>query len=73
MAATRQSKQQANGRLKEASDQVTHAIEASVTERPGRQEMVFDVALLAAGALEVISPPAALVGVLVNRLVHVTR
>ena len=71
--ATRQRKQEANGVLKEASDHVTHTIEATVTEKPSRQEVIWDVALLGAGMLEAISPPAALVGIAVNRLLHVAK
>ena len=71
--ASRQRKQRANGALKEASDHVTRTVEATVTEPPGRQELIWDAALLAAGALEAISPPVALVGIAVNRLVHVAK
>jgi hypothetical protein len=71
--ATSQRKQQTNGALKEASGRVTQTIEATVTEKPGRPEVIWDAALLAAGALEAISPPAALVGIAVNRLVHVAK
>jgi hypothetical protein len=71
--STSQRKQQADGVLKEASDHVTHTIEASVTEKPSRQELIWDLALLGAGALEAISPPAALAGIAVNRLLHVAR
>jgi len=74
MATARsQRKQQANGMLKEASGHVTHTAEATITEKPSRQEVIFDAALIAAGALEAISPPAALVGIAVNRLVHVAK
>lgn len=71
--STSQRKRQANGALKEASEHVTQTAEATVTEPPGRQELIWDAALLAAGALEAISPPAALVGIAVNRLVHVAK
>jgi hypothetical protein len=71
--ATSQRKKQPNGVLKEASDRVTHTVEAAVTEKPGRQEVILDVALLAAGALEAISPPVALAGIAVNRLLHVAK
>ena len=73
MAASTSQRKRANGAPKEASDHVTQTIEATVTEPPCRQEMIWDVALLAAGALEAISPPAALVGIAVNRLVHVAK
>ena len=71
--ATNQRKRQGDGVLKEASGHVAHTIEATVTEKPSRQEMILDLALLAAGALEAISPPAAVAGIAVNRLVHVAK
>jgi len=71
--ASSQRKKQGNGVLKEPSDHVTNTVEASVTEKPGRQEMIVDVALVAAWALEAISPPAALAGIAVNRLLHVAK
>ena len=71
--STSQRKQQADGVLKEASDHVTHTIEASVTEKPSRQELIWDLALLGAGALGAISPPAAIAGIAVNRLLHVAK
>jgi hypothetical protein len=71
--ASNKRKRQANGVLKEASDHVTQTVEATVTEKPSRQEVIWDVALVAAGAVEAISPPAALVGIAVNRLVHVAK
>jgi hypothetical protein len=70
---TSQRKQQANGVLKEASGHVTQTIEATVTERPSRPELIWDLALLGAGALEAISPPAALAGIAVNRLLHAAK
>jgi hypothetical protein len=71
--ATSQRKQQGDDMLKEASGYITQTVEATVTEKPSRQEVVFGMALLAAGALEAISPPAALAGIAVNRLVHVAK
>jgi hypothetical protein len=71
--STSQRKRQANGALKEASDHVTRTVEATVTEPPSRQEVIWDAALLAAAALEAVSPPAALVGIAVNRVVHVAK
>jgi hypothetical protein len=61
--ATSKSKQQGNGVLKEASGHVAHTLEATVTEKPSRQEVILDLALVATGLLEVISPPAALAGI----------
>ena len=59
--------------LKEASGHVARTAEATVTEKPSRQEVIWDLALLGAGALEAISPPAALAGIAVNRLLHVAK
>lgn len=73
MATTKRSAQPGNGALKQASDRITHTIEASVTEKPIRQEVILDVAIVAAGVLEVISPPAAIAGIALNRLVHVAK
>jgi hypothetical protein len=71
--STSQRKRQANGAPMEASDHVTRTVEATVTEPPSRQEVIWDAALLAAAALEAVSPPAALVGIAVNRVVHVAK
>lgn len=71
--ASSQRKQQANGALKDASSHVARTVEATVTEKPSRQEVIWDAALLGAGVLEAISPPAALVGIAVNRLLHVAK
>jgi hypothetical protein len=62
-----------NGVLREAPGRIVKTLDATVTEKPSRSEVVFDVALLAAGTLEAISPPAALAGVVVNRLIHVAK
>jgi len=48
-------------------------LDATVAEKPRMPEMAFDLALLEAGALEAISPPAAIAGIIVNRLVHVAK
>jgi predicted Zn-dependent protease len=71
--STSQRKKQTNGVLKDAAGHVTQTAEATVTEKPSRGEVILDVALLAAGALEAISPPAAVVGIAVNRLVRVAK
>jgi hypothetical protein len=71
--ASSQRKQQGNGMLKEASGHVARTAEATVTEKPSRQEVIWDLALLGAGALEAISPPAALAGIAVNRLLHAAK
>lgn len=73
MATSTQRKQQGNRVLKEASGHATYTAEATLTEMPSRQEVIWDVALLGAGALEAISPPAALLGIAVNRLLHVAK
>ena len=49
MARTKRSPQSGNGALKRASDRITHTVEASVTEKPVRQEVILDVAIVAAG------------------------
>jgi hypothetical protein len=68
-----QRKQQTNGVLKDAAGHVAQTVEATVTAKPTRGEVVLDVALIAAGVLEAISPPAAVVGIAVNRLVRVAK
>lgn len=73
MATASSQRKQGNGVLKEAPGRVTRAVEATVTEKPSRQEVIWDVALLGASTLEAISPPAALVGIAVNRLLHVAK
>lgn len=71
--ATSQRKQQTNGVLKDAAGHVGQTVEATVTEKPSRQELILDLTFLAAGALEAISPPAAVAGIAVNRLVRVAK
>ena len=44
-----------------------------MTEKPVRQEMILDAAIVAAGVLKVISPPATIAGLALNRLVHVAK
>jgi hypothetical protein len=73
MAAASSQRKQADGALKDASGHVTRTVEATVTEKPSRQEVIWDAALLGGGALGAISPPAALVGIAVNRLLHVAK
>jgi len=73
MATATKSHKQGNGLLKDAPGHVVKTLDATVTEKPSRPEMAFDLALLAAGALEAISPPAAVAGIIVNRLVHVAK
>jgi hypothetical protein len=71
--ATKRTAQSGDGALKQASGRITRTVEASVTEKPSRQEVIVDAALLAAGALEAISPPAAVAVIALNRLVHVAK
>ncbi len=71
--ASSRRKQEANGVLKDAAGHVTQTVEATVTEKPSRQEVIVDLAFLAAGALEAISPPAVVVGIAVNRLARVAK
>jgi hypothetical protein len=64
---------QPRGVLGEASEHVGHTVQATVTEPPGRVEMALDAALLAAAVAEFVSPPVAIAGMALNRLVHVAK
>jgi len=48
-------------------------IEGMVTEPPSRQEVWMDAALVAAGIAELVSPPVAIAGIALNRLVRAAR
>jgi hypothetical protein len=50
-------KRQAKGVLEDAPGHITKTLGATVTEKPSRPELAFDLLLLAAGAVEAISPP----------------
>jgi len=64
---------QPQGMLGGATGHVGHTMQATVTERPGRAEVAFDAALIAGGIMELVSPPVAIAGIALNRLVHVAK
>jgi hypothetical protein len=64
---------QPRGALDGASEHVGHTVQATVTERPSRAEMALDAAMLAAAVAEWVSPPVAIAGMALNRLVHVAK
>ena len=64
---------QPRGALGGASEHVGHTVQATVTEPPSRAEMALDAALVAAAVAEYVSPPVAIVGMALNRLVHVAK
>jgi hypothetical protein len=53
--------------------QVGRTLEAAVTRPPGRQELTWNAVLAGAALVGLVSPPAAIVGVGVNRLIHAAR
>lgn len=53
-----------------APEHLTQTLKASVTESPTKQEVAVDAALIFAGIAEIISPPVAIGGLALNRLVH---
>jgi hypothetical protein len=53
--------------------QVGHTLEGLVIRTPGRGELAWDAVLAAAAIFEAVSPPAAVAGVVVNRLIHAGR
>jgi hypothetical protein len=71
--AVRHSHKQENGLLKDAPRHITKTLDATVTEKPSRPEMAFDLLLVTAAALEAISPPAAIAGMVLNRVVHAAK
>ena len=53
--------------------QVGHTLEGVVTRTPNRGELAWDGVLAAAAIFEVVNPPAAVAGAVVNRLIHAAR
>jgi hypothetical protein len=53
-----------------ASEHLSQTVQASVMEPPTKQEVVLDAALVVAGVAEFVSPPVAVAGFALNRLVH---
>ena len=72
MATASQSKKQRNG-IADVPRRVGRTVEATVTEPPNRAETALDVALIGAAVLELLSPPLALAGIALNRIVHVAK
>jgi hypothetical protein len=66
-------KERPRGMLGGASEHVGHTVQATVTEPPTRAEVALDAALLAAAVAEIVSPPLAIAGMALNRLVHVAK
>jgi hypothetical protein len=65
--------QRQRGVIDEASERVGQTMQASVTEPPGKPELALDAAMLAATVVGAVSPPVALAGMALNRLVHVAK
>ena len=53
--------------------QVGRTLEAAVTRPPDRQELTWHAVLAGAALVGIVSPPAAIVGAGVNRLIHAAR
>lgn len=52
---------------------VGHTLEASVTQPPGWQELAWNGVLVGAALVEAVSPPVAIAGAVLNRLIHAAR
>jgi hypothetical protein len=59
--------------VSEVGGRVGRTLEASVTEPPSRPELIWDAVLVGATLVEAVSPPAAIAGVALNRLIHAAR
>ena len=52
---------------------VGRTLEATVTQPPRWQELAWDAVLVGAAVVEAVSPPIAIAGVALNRLIHSAR
>lgn len=59
--------------VEDAGGHVGRTLEASLTERPTWPELAWDAMLVAATLAEALSPPAAIAGAALNRLIHAAR
>jgi hypothetical protein len=60
-------------RIGDVGGHVGHTLEATVTQRPGWQELAWDAVLVGATLVEAVSPPVAVAGIALNRLIHTAR
>ena len=59
--------------IAEVGARVGQTLETSVTQPPGWQEIAWDAALLGATVVEAVSPPVAIAGMALNRVIHAVR
>ena len=59
--------------IEDVGGHVGRTIEATFMRRPSWQELAWDAVLAGAALMETVSPPAAVAGAAVNRLIHAAR
>jgi hypothetical protein len=52
---------------------VGHTLEGTITQRPDWPELAWDAVLVGATLVEVVTPPVAVAGAVLNRLIHAAR
>jgi hypothetical protein len=71
--AARSEAARAGSAIADVGGHVGHTLEATVTQPPGWQELAWDAVLVGGALVEAVSPPAAVAGAVVNRLIHAAR
>jgi hypothetical protein len=59
--------------VEEVGRHAGRTLEASLTQRPSWPELAWDAMLVGATLAEAVSPPAAIAGAALNRLIHTAR
>lgn len=59
--------------INDVGGRVGQTLEATVTRPPGWQELAWDAVLVGATVVEAVSPPVAIAGAALNRLIHAAR
>lgn len=62
-----------NDRARSAVGDVGRTLEATVTQPPSWRELAWDGVLVGAVVVEAVSPPVAIAGAALNRLIHAAR
>jgi hypothetical protein len=71
--ATRNETARGRSVINDVGGRVGHTLEATVTDPPGWRELTWDAVLIGAALVEAVSPPAAIAGAALNRLIHAAR
>ena len=64
---------QEHSAIEDVGGHVGRTLEATLSQRPGWPEVAWDAVLVGAALMEAVSPPAAIAGAVLNRLLHAAR